>query len=329
MNAAAAVVVLALTAAAAAPAQNPASAAAGGESLHDLIFLAENRPVFVRLRITNGDRPFDASWIDSVRAIHSTLDRNGDGTLTTKEADAKFVIALVKLAKGAAAPAKLPELDVAPKDGKVSIEELAEAMRPILGPFELQVERQAVGRTDALFDQLDRDKDGLLTRSELTVIAGSVRPLDLDDDQMISAYELEPFDNGAMTNAVVIASPGRQERLNASPPVVDLMPGESTLRPARLLLRKYDKPKEGIPGSQDGKLSPEELAIDPDVFAEADKNHNGKLDLDELRKFFKAAPIDVTLDVSLSSQSAGRRDGPRGVRSDFGEGGSGAADFGR
>ncbi len=306
MNAAAAVMVLAL--AAAVPAQDPASspAATGGESAHDLMFLADHRPVFVRLRITNGDKPFDASWVDSIRAIYSSLDRNGDGTLTVKEADAKFVVPLLRLARGAAVPPKLPELDVSPKDGKVSIEELAEALRPIVGPFQLQVERQAVGRTDALFDQLDRDKDGLLTRSELSVIRGSVRPLDLDDDQMISAYELDPFNDRAMANVAVNVSPGRQERLDASPPVVELLPGESTLRPARLLLRKYDKAKEAIPGSQNNKLSSEELAIDPDAFTEADKNHDGSLDLDELRKFFRAVPIDVTLDVSLPSDASRR-----------------------
>ncbi len=165
----------------------------GSGSAAHLMFLAENRPVFVRLRIMNGDKPFEASWIDSIRAIHSSLDRNGDGTLTAKEADPKFLMPLLRLAAGAAVPPKLPELDVSPKDGKVSIDELAEALRPIVGPFQLQVERQAVGRTDALFDQLDRDKDGLLTHSELSVIAGSVRPLDLDDDQMISAYRAQPI----------------------------------------------------------------------------------------------------------------------------------------
>ena len=70
---------------------------------HDLIFLAENRPVFLRLRITSGGRAFEASWIDSVRTLYSSLDRNGDGTLTTKEADPAIVLALVRLAKGGCA----------------------------------------------------------------------------------------------------------------------------------------------------------------------------------------------------------------------------------
>jgi Ca2+-binding EF-hand superfamily protein len=303
MIGAAAVVALAL---AAATFQNPATAGAGIDAGHDLIFLAETRPVFLRLRVTSGDQPFEASWIDSVRTIHASLDRNGDGTLTTKEADPAVVLALVRLAKGPGAPAKIGELDIGPKDGKVSIDELAGALRPILGPFELQAARQAVGRTDALFDQLDRDKDGQLTRSELSVITGTLRPLDLDDDQMISAYELEPFNNSAMMNVVLNASAGRRESVTAIPTVVEFVQGESSLRAARLLLRKYDKPKEDIPGSQDNKLSPDEFAIDPAAFAEVDKNHNGSLELEELRKLVTRLPIDLTLDVTISPGPAGR-----------------------
>ena len=233
-----------------------------------LIFLAENRPVFLRLRVTSQGRPFEASWIDSVRTLHASLDRNGDGTLTTKEADPKIVAALVRLATGAAALPNLGELDVHPKDGKVSIDELAEALRPILGPFRLQVGRQAIGRTDALFDQLDRDKDGELTRPELAAIAGSLRPLDLDDDEMISAYEIEPFNSPAFAahgGGIVRApsplhrpSAGRRARRRVSRRFG--RPGSCSRNMTRERATYRDRP--------DNKLSPAEFAIDPDAFAE-------------------------------------------------------------
>ena len=99
MTGPAAFVVLAL-----AIAQGPAQdqAAADNAAARQLIFLAEHRPVFVRLNVTSQGKPFDASWLDSVRSIHASLDRNGDGTLTTKEADPAIVAALVRLAVGAA-----------------------------------------------------------------------------------------------------------------------------------------------------------------------------------------------------------------------------------
>jgi len=288
----------------AAPTQ--ALAAAANDAARHLVFLAEHRPIFVLLRVTSQGRPFEASWIDSVRTLHASLDRNGDGTLTTKEADPKVLTALVRLATGAAVVPTVGELDVHPKDGKVSIDELADALRPILGPFRLQVGRQAIGRTDALFDQLDRDKDGELTRPELAAIAGSLRPLDLDDDEMISALELEPFDSPAFT-ATVDESSERRARFTALPPVVELVAGESSLRPARLLLKKYDKGKDDVPGRPDGKLSPAEFAIDPDVFASADSNGDDALDADELRKLLVRAPIDLTLEVTLSPEASDHR----------------------
>jgi Ca2+-binding EF-hand superfamily protein len=304
MTGAAAVMVLAL---AAAPLQEPAPAATGGAAARDLIFLAENRPIFVRLRVTCGDRQFEASWIDSVRALHASLDRNGDGKLSIKEADPTIVAALVRLATGAPPAPKLAELDVHPKDGIVSIDELADALRPVLGPFQLQAGRQAVGRrTDALFDHLDRDKDGQLTTAELSVITGSLRPLDLDDNEMISADELEPFNSRALSAMVIEASSERRGRFTAFPPVVELIAGESSLRPARLLLKKYDRAKGDVPGRPDNKLSPEELAIDPDAFASADTNGDGSLDTEELRKFLARGPIDLTLDVTFSPEASGK-----------------------
>jgi Ca2+-binding EF-hand superfamily protein len=295
-------------AAAAAPPQEPAPPETAGQAARHLIFLAEERPVFLQLRVTSGSRPFEASWIDSVRVLHGSLDRNGDGKLTTKEADPKVVGAVVRLATGAAVPASpspAPELDVHPKDGIVSIGELSEALRPMLGPFRLQVGREAIGRTDALFDHLDRDKDGLLTRPELAAIAGTLRPLDLDDDEMISNDELLPFDSSASI-AMVEESAERKARFTALPSVVELVPGESSLRPARLLLKKYDKPQQSTRGRADNKLSPAEFAIDPDAFASADKNGDDALDTEELRKFIARAPTDLTLDVDFSPGASGR-----------------------
>ena len=86
-----------LAVAAASP-QEPAPAATDGDAARHLIFLAENRPVFVRLRVTSGGRPFEASWIESVRTLHACLDRNGDGCLSAEEKSARLVAALERAA---------------------------------------------------------------------------------------------------------------------------------------------------------------------------------------------------------------------------------------
>jgi Ca2+-binding EF-hand superfamily protein len=294
-----------IAALAAEPFQEPASVEIGNDAARQLIFLAENRPIFVRLRVTSQGRPFESLWIDSLRILHATLDRNGDGKLTTKEADQKAIAALMRLATNSAVAPTRIELDVDPKDGIVSMKELTEAVRPILGPFQLQFGRQALGRTDALFDYLDRDKDGQLTRDELAAIAGSLRPLDLDDDETISADELEPFNNPALSSLMEETSQ-RRARYAALPLVFERVEGESSLRVARLLLKKYDKANADVPGRLDNKLSPAEFGIDAEAFNRADANGDDALNSEELREFLSRMPIDLTLDVMLPPQASGR-----------------------
>ncbi|WP_406699076.1 hypothetical protein V5E97_09375 [Singulisphaera sp. Ch08] len=295
-------VTLALVAAAPDPADDASEAV--GDTARTLVFLGEERPVFLRLQVTAGDRPFDAAWPESIRIIHACLDRDGDGKLTTEEANKDALAALVRLATGGATTLPRGELDVSPKDGVVSTDELAEVLRPVLGPFHVQVGRLAINRTDALFDHLDRDKDGELTRTELATIAGSLRRLDLDDNEMISPAELEPF-NSPTAMAMAGNAADRQARFTAVPPVIELVAGESSLRMARLLLKKYDKGRGDVPGRPDSKLSPEEFSIDPDAFARVDTNHDEALSTDELRKFLARAPIDLDLEIALLPDASG------------------------
>ncbi len=289
----------------AAPADDGPKASTADRIARSVVFLAEDRPVFLRLRVMTGDRPFDSAWPDSIRAFHDCLDRDGDGKLTTTEADKDVLVALVRLATGGAATLTPGDLDFRSKDGVVSTEALSEALRPALGPFRLQIGRLVNGRTDALFDQLDRDKDGQLTRSELAAIAGSLRRLDLDDNEMISADELEPFINPAAAARTENASE-RRLRYSATPPVVELVAGESSLRLARLMLKKYDKGRDGAPGRPDNKLSSTEFAIERDAFTGADTDGDGMLNTEELRRYLAGGPADLALDVTFALNASDR-----------------------
>src|SRR5262249_59617930 len=46
--------------------------------------------------------------------------------------------------------------------------------------------------TDALFRQIDKDKDGFLSREELSAAHTALHQLDVDGDEMIRAFELDP-----------------------------------------------------------------------------------------------------------------------------------------
>jgi len=196
-------------------------------SQRELVFLAEDRPVFLRMRTTLGGQSFEQAWPDSIRALVTCLDRDGDGKLSKKEADKDVLAAFVRLANGPAAVQTAGNLDLPTKDGFVSTDALIEALRAPIGPFRVQLGQRVSGRTDALFEHLDQDKDGQLTRRELGVIAGSLRRLDLDDNEVISADELEPFNNPAAFARAENAN-NRRERYLALPPVVEIVAGEES-----------------------------------------------------------------------------------------------------
>jgi Ca2+-binding EF-hand superfamily protein len=279
------------------------AASASPDSVQDLIFLGDNRPIFLRLRMTLGPRAFRVAWKDSVKAMHSFLDRDGNGTVTKEEADKGALATLVRVANGGATAMPRGDLDVHPRDGVVSIDELSDALRTALGPFRVQVGKLASGKTDALFGHLDRDKDGKLTRAELVDAASSLHRLDLDDDELIEGIELEPFtDPSAMQMENI---PGRRGNYADAPPVVELMADDSSLRPVRQLLKKYDKGtgKGASPG--DNKLTNGEFAIDPKTFARADADSDGALDTEELRRFLAKAAPDIELAVGLSADASG------------------------
>jgi Ca2+-binding EF-hand superfamily protein len=282
-----------------APSPAPAS---GPETVQDVIFLGENRPIFLRLRMTLGDRPFRTAWMDSVKAMHAFLDRDNNGTVTKEEADRGALATLVRVANGGATAMPRGDLDNHPKDGIVSIDELSDALRTALGPFRVQVGKLASGKTDALFEHLDRDKDGKLARAELAGAASSLHRLDLDDDEQIDGMELEPFTDP--TTMQMDDMPGRRRPIS-SPPVIELTPDDSSLRPVRQLLAKYDKgvAKKALAG--DNRLTNGEFPIDPKAFAAADADSDAALDTEELRRFLARVTPDIELTVTLSADASG------------------------
>jgi Ca2+-binding EF-hand superfamily protein len=296
---------LACTAVDDAPAPVPPAATfatLGDDAIQDLVNLGETRPILLRVRVMIGNRSFRAAWAEGVRAYHARLDSNGDGRLTTEEAEKNGLTALLNPAGPAASARGRVEADVSPKNGLISVEELTEALRATFGPFRLNVETLAERRTDALFDQLDRDKDGELTRSEMEAIVGSLRRLDRDADELIDVSEVNLISAPITTPMMQ----GRPVRHQAVPPVLELAPGESPMRLVRLLIKKYDTGSSRGPGRRDSRLSPEEFAIGAVAFAAADRNHDGTLNAEELRAYLADAPRDAILDVAFSPDGSGR-----------------------
>ena len=130
-----------------------------------------------------------------------------------------------------------------------------------LGPFRVQIGRVAVERNDALFNQLDRNKDGTLTKDELGAAVTSLHRFDLDSDELIDPNELEPFSNPI---AAMNEDRPRRGRFAPVPPVIELSADDPSFRPVRLVLKKYDKGTGRGAAGGDNRLEPRRVCDRPE-----------------------------------------------------------------
>jgi Ca2+-binding EF-hand superfamily protein len=305
------------------PAPAAAPPAPPGPDVHDFVFLAEARPVLLRMHVRVDGKSVRQAWKGFVKHLFAYLDVNGDGVLDKAEAErvpsAEQVRGGLLVGLGGGNRPSLAELDT-DKDGKVSLAELASYYRKKgLVPF--RVEADASGATaalaffgvaaepsvtevsEAIFAQLDADKDGKLTQKELARAPEVLLRLDTDEDELITARELVPNPKSARGGAAaamrMMARPGRGSSGNKLLVAVD-PPGQAPADLVRLFKERY-APKKGWFAAK--KLGRKELGLDEATFRRLDANGDGVLDDKELAGFVKR-PADLELLVRLESGEA-------------------------
>jgi Ca2+-binding EF-hand superfamily protein len=276
--------------------QPPAGVLAQDEQ--DLVYFHPDRPLLFRLHIQVNRQPFQTQWGEAVRSLFRYLDANGDGVLSRQEAarapsPRQFQQQLAGAASLEPEPAPdFAELDRAPADGRVTLDELqAYYRRNGVGPLQVEIVRNE-NVTDqvntALFDYLDRNHDGKLSKEELLDAPAALRPLDVNEDELITSEELflappRPRRSGG---------PRSLPPADKGPvPFLILQPGGSDDQLARQLLTRYDRDK-------DGKLSRAESGLEKALFDQLDTNHDGGLDARELAGWGRL-PADVEVLVHL------------------------------
>jgi Ca2+-binding EF-hand superfamily protein len=245
----------------------PAFAAAPPREADDaqtMVYFAEGGPVIVRLHLRLDGLPFRQKYDAFIDTLFRQLDRDGDGALSQAEAAAvpppsAFAAPLVALGGGGAAAKLRPNAA-----GKITRPELAAfyaagGLRPFAvtsgsrqtGFIRLGAGgggRSATELNRRLFELLDTNKDGKLSRAELAAAERVLGRLDRDEDEMVSRDELQPppADRDGLVRVFAVGGarlPGGQTPFH----VVGVGPDKAL---AQRLLRTY-----GAKGAQqlDGK----------------------------------------------------------------------------
>ena len=155
---------------------------------------------------------------------------------------------------------------------------------------------------DALFNLLDKNKDGTLTKEELGAAVTSLHRFDLDSDELIDPER-----------ARAVQQPERGDERGVEPP--QTIHGGTTghrafesrnpsFRPVRLLLKKYDKGTSQGDSGGDNRLSNREFGIDSKEFESADIDSDGALDTEELRRFLSRVVPDLELVIKLAASGS-------------------------
>jgi Ca2+-binding EF-hand superfamily protein len=168
--------------------------------VQDVIFLADKRPVRLRLHILIDGQPYasvyQSAWDDYLKSLFKHLDRDGDGFLNEAEGQ-RLPPPSQQGATGR--PTNLAfnfRVVDTNGDGKLDMSEVAAYYRDY-GGAGLQVNiapglvQSSVLFGAELFNRLDTNKDGKLSKDEL-VAAANLMDLDRDGDELLSPQEILP-----------------------------------------------------------------------------------------------------------------------------------------
>jgi Ca2+-binding EF-hand superfamily protein len=278
-------------------AEQPAPGRAVPGDAQDLVLFLDTRPYLIRLHLQVNGRSFRGNWDESVTHLFRYLDVDGDGVLSKKEAAlAPSKTQWVQLMTGT-----VVEPDAAPEFAELAGSAAATTATPQQfssyyrnsGAGALQIEwgwrppgQDRLG--DALFQQLDKDKNGSLSRDELVAAQHTLQALDVNGDDLIQAPELS---TGFSRPSFNFRSTTDEQPVPDNFPFAVVQADAPAATLAGVLLKRYDRDK-------DSKCSRSECQLEKAAFDRLDTNHDGRLDVAELAGWRKLPP-DLEFLVSL------------------------------
>jgi Ca2+-binding EF-hand superfamily protein len=280
-----------------------------------LVFLSDNGPIVIDLNITIDGKPFCAAYAGFIDHLFATLDKDKDGALSKKEAAAAPYAEVLAGPGGSfgRVGGSNREMD-ANSDGKVTRQELADFYaKNGLAPFSLSftpkqtgvVILNNIGKDDAsadainarLFELLDTDKDGKLSKQELRAATTILGKLDDDEDEMLTTAELQG--NGGVRSDTEFIKPvvidGRMKSPQGSRPLYAVADDGVTPELGKRLLGRYGKL-----GAK--SVSREQMPLRAKQFERLDRDKDGQLDSAELARI-GTLPADASFIVRLGKRA--------------------------
>ncbi|WLD13801.1 EF-hand domain-containing protein [Planctellipticum variicoloris] len=281
----------------------------------DVLLLADEGPIGLRLIVTVEGRDLRSGWDACLGALLEKGDANADGTTTWEELAPRLpssseIQFLINGGGGRAIADREDSSFLKQKRGPVSRDELNASMNSLgFGPLAFRYTSEATPAGGALqtnaqqfagvvlFSRLDQDRNGRLSRTELQDGLTTLRHLDENEDDLLVPAELDSTNR----QGVVSRMGGSMGRSTDTGPFLVLPLGERTDAAVRMLLRRYDHAP-----ARDGTLTAAELGLSESQFAGFDKDHGGSLDRGELAALLQTPPLryNVTCDLPAGGRPA-------------------------
>lgn len=284
-------------------------AATPDDDLLDLVVFGAERIAVVRTHVKVVGKGYRTAWGEFLLRLHAYLDRDNDGLLTIEEANrAPWTQILQNPFNGANIQfrpgMKAIALDSNPKNGWVSLEELAEYLKQTqsVDAIDTQPGPPPDPRTESVFDHLDRDADKALSPAELAATDELVARLDRDEDEVIAIDELTP-DRSTIADRFG-AVPNNTPIDPATSIAVALKNSDVREAVAARILKTYFQGDKTI-GPKNFKIGPEPLGATFAAFAAADSDGDGKLNASELNRYLERPIPHLEVVVSLPKTGQG------------------------